>query len=169
MKIISNTIASLLIAFHMPCDAQTPSVKTITKNSMTMKYHHQANKLSIELSAPTSGWLAIGFNAQQSIKGTHLVMCHVVDDKIKVVEHYTVSPGNYQAISALGGENAVSNIKGRQHGQTTNISFDLSIDPVDRYHKNLAKGNAYFITLAYSQSDDFQHHSVMRTQFKSVL
>ncbi len=149
--------------------AQPAHMKTIAKNGVMVNYTHHGNIISFDLSAPTTGWIAIGFNKRKGIAGSHLIMSRIVNGKPEVVEHYTISAGKYKPITDLGGKSAISNIKGEQDNGATNVSFDIVFSPIDQYHKDLSEGKEYYITLAYSQSDDFQHHSIMRTNIKSIL
>ena len=90
-------------------------MKTIHKNGMSVKYTHHQQVVSIELSAPTSGWIAIGFNEQKDLQGLHLIMCRIFHEKPEVLEHHTLKPGKYQPITSLGGKNAIKNIKGYEN------------------------------------------------------
>ncbi len=166
MKYLLIIITALMTT---PAIAQSANVKTIAKNRMTVNYTHHGDMISFDLSAPTTGWIAIGFNEHRGIVGSHLIMCRIVDGKPEVVEHYTISAGKYKPIIDLGGKSAISNIKGEQDNGTTNVSFDIVTSTIDQYHKDLSEGKEYYIMLAYSLSDDFQHHSIMRTNIKSIL
>ena len=55
-------------------------------------------------------------------------LCTARDPEITKQNLALVEAFNAPNTLVVRGENAVSNIKGRQHGQTTNISFDLSTD-----------------------------------------
>ena len=67
---------------------------------MTVTWNYQDQRIHFEMSAPTKGWLTIGFNTSTSMTGAYLLMGRYVDDKAELVEHYTISSGNYKPISA---------------------------------------------------------------------
>lgn len=167
MKKLSQLI--LLICLPIAGHTQISNMKTISKNGMSINYKYDQDSLFFEVSAPTSGWITIGFNKQQDLKGSLLIMCRVVNGKAEVVEHYTLGAGNYRPITELGGINASTRVKSSKRKGITIISFHTPSSPVDKYHKDLSEGNEFYITLAYSQSVDFQHHSIMRTNVKSIL
>ena len=54
------------------------------------------------MKAPTDGWIAVGFNTHSGIKGAYLLMGNIINKKVNLIEHYTISPGKYSAISKLG-------------------------------------------------------------------
>ena len=140
-----------------------------TKNGMTVKWEHMDNRIYFEMEAPNNGWVTIGFNTSSATKGSYLLMGNITDNKPNVVEYYTLSAGNYQPISILGGHPKVENIEGKEVNNKTTLRFSLPTNPASIYAKNLNKGSEYIMLIAYSQSDDFQHHSSMRTSIKIKL
>lgn len=151
------------------CQAQEHKKQIVSKNGMEVRWHFQEKRIFFEMNAPTTGWVTIGFNTSKKIKGTYLVMGNVVKGSPNVVEHYTIAVGNYQPIEALGTESQVKNVQGNQNGKRTFLQFSLPVQPISKYQRNLNKGMSYTLLLAYSQEDDFQHHSIMRTSIHIML
>jgi calcineurin-like phosphoesterase family protein len=143
--------------------------KRIYENGMEVTWQFKNDRIYFTMSAPTDGWVAIGFNAQSDITGAYLIMGNVKKNKPKVVEYYTRSPGKYKSISELGGEVEVNNINGNENKENTKLQFSLPIKSSCQYKRDLTKGKKYFLLIAYSRSDDFQHHSMMRTSLKIEL
>jgi hypothetical protein len=98
-----------------------------------------------------------------------LIIARVINGRPEVVEHFTSSPGMFRPITELGGEILVANIDGEESSQTTTISFSLPIGKATDYQRALVPGQSYFLIMAYSRDDDFQHHSMMRTSIKINL
>ena len=144
-------------------------MKTIEKNGMKITWTYEGERIHFTISAPTQGWVTIGFNQSTHIKGAYLLMGRVVDNVAEVVEHYTLQPGKYVPIETLGAMPSVDHAKGNQTGKRTEISFSLPIIPGSQYQKSLKAGNEYIMIMAYSQEDDFQHHSIMRTSVEIEL
>lgn len=163
-------ISLLFLASCLPSNnTELMEQKSITKNDMTVKWEIQGEHLQITMQAPTKGWVAIGFNKQHSLKGTHLAMGAIQDEEIKLEDRYTIAAGNYPLITDLGGQNALTLIDGTENEEGTTISFQLPLQAVDSYHFSLEEGKMYNLLLAYSQSDDFMHHSIMRTSMMITL
>lgn len=144
-------------------------VKTIEKNGMTVSWQFQNDRIYFTMTAPTTGWITIGFNASTNITGAYLIMGNVIKGKANVVEHYVHSPGNYKSLLELGVEPQIINVSGNQNNNETSISFSLPIKAANKYQKPLAEGYSYTLILAFSMEDDFQHHSVMRTSMNITL
>ena len=159
----------LMLVFSTMSNAQGNSEKTISRNKMKVSWYYKADKIYFEMSAPTDGWVTIGFNTTSGTKGAYLLMGNVINSKPNVTEHYTLNPGNYKAITELGEKNQVSNVWGVESSSGTSIKFSLPVKPVNKYQKDMSEGNKYTMIIAYSQEDDFQHHSIMRTSVNIKL
>lgn len=158
-----------VIAVNFSCTAQNNEQKSITKNKMNVSWHYENDRIYFEMIAPTDGWVTIGFNDKNGMSGAYLLMGNIIDNKVKLVEHYTHSPGNYSPITDLGATSNVEDIEGIEHSKSTQIKFSLPTHAVNKYQKDLTEGQSYNMIIAYSQEDDFQHHSIMRTSIPIIL
>ena len=160
---VAFVVLSITIQAYGQPAAYQPKSKVIAKNGMLVSWHYQYDTIYFRMSAPTDGWVTIGFNTEKSTQGAYLLMGQMIDNTPQVVEHYTFSPGNYQAIHLLGEEAQVQDIRGSEKGEKTTLWFALPVKAASKYQKDLLQGMKYHMIIAYSQEDDFQHHSIMRT------
>lgn len=135
----------------------------IIKQQMQVSWRASEGKVHFGLTAPVAGWLAIGLNTSDQLKGTYLLMARVVKGQAEVVEHKVISPGVYRPFHELGADMAVSNIHGSEREGSTTVSFSLPEMNVSPLAFPMQEGQSYTLLMAYSVSDDFQHHSIMRT------
>jgi hypothetical protein len=149
--------------------AQQNTLKKISKNRMNVSWYYVNNKIFFEMSAPTNGWVTIGFNTKSGMVGAYLLMGNIINNKVTLVEHYTKSPGNYFPISKFGAISQVENVEGVEKSNNTTIKFSLPIKAFSKYQKDLTETKEYIMIIAYSQEDDFQHHSIMRTSINVKL
>lgn len=147
--------------------APTPHI--IEVNGMVFRWHIAEDRLHVDVSAPTQGWVAVGFNPKRGLAGTHLIMGAVVDGQTTVDDRYIVRIGQHRSISALGGVPSLSHIQGTETADETRLSFSLPLHAPDRFHQTLVPGETYHLLLAYSVDDDFMHHSRMRTHVSFQL
>jgi hypothetical protein len=145
-------------------DAQ-PKMRHIMLNGVEVNWHFTNDRIFLEMTAPTTGWVTVGFNESIGITGAYLLMGRVVNNTPELVEHHTVSPGNYKPIPIR----SVKDISGSEKNGFTTINFSLPIQPKGSKQKELFVGRELIIILAYSREDDFQHHSAMRTSIKIKL
>ena len=165
---MKNYLKSLLwvgLCYLVDGNGAAPSTekRSVTKNGVEVTWYFEGESVCFEMSAPTQGWVTIGFHPSQQIQGAYLLMGHVVNGKAEVVEHYTLKPGMYRPIHELGGQPQVYGVTGKQTEQRTELSFSLPLKAGSKYQRPLNPDWEYFMTLAYSAEDDFQHHSRMRT------
>lgn len=153
----------LLLLISVSSSAITQTMKTITKSEMEVSWQVVDDHLQIEMSAPTTGWVAIGFNTRAQLTGTSLFMGRVHQGKSEVVDFYVRAPGDYEPVTALGGTSVVQDVNGEEKESYTLVSFRIPLCPKSTFHQQLRKGETYHLLLAYSREDDFRHHSIMRT------
>lgn len=135
----------------------------ISKSGMELQWSYIQDQIHFKIKAPSDGWLAIGFNPNEGITDSYLLMARVIDGRVEVVEHYTLSPGNYKSLEKLGGQSLVQNQKGWEKESSTEVEFSIPINAQTKYRYDLSPGKEYKLILAYSREDDFKHHSMMRT------
>jgi DOMON domain len=162
-------IARISLALVPLLMATAPAKRSVERNGMRVSWHHADGRLHITMSAPTQGWVGIGFNTSADITGTHLILGRVRQGKAEVVEHYTRAPGDYPTISALGGATDVRDTVGEEADGRTTLRFSLPIEPLSLFQRALAAGTTYELLIAFSAADDFQHHSRMRTSASITL
>ncbi|WP_339815687.1 DOMON domain-containing protein [uncultured Imperialibacter sp.] len=165
MKIIVTVIGILCgIAVVLFDSGLSNAPNTVRRKGMEVSWTHRNNRVHFEMKAPTIGWVAIGFNEGDQLKNTYLIMGRVANNLATVKEHFVVEPGDYRPIETFGAPVLVDAIEGMENEEGTVIRFSLPVEAIDAYCKNLEPGTHYTLLMAFSLEDDFQHHSVMRTQ-----
>ena len=137
--------------------------KKVEKNGMAFEWQIEGAILKCKVSAPGTGWVAIGFNPENELSGTNLIMGSVAGKDCTISDRFIVQPGLHQAISELGGREQLLDPKGVEVDGNTILEFSMPLNSSDVYHHTLKAGQGYHLLLAYSRDDDFQHHSIMRT------
>ncbi len=133
---------------------------------MTMSYQIVENNIEIVLQAPTTGWLGIGFNQENSIVKSDLYLLRVKDNEAEGLDMYVVTAGNPKEDHEIGGYFNLSAIEGKEVNGSTTLKFKLPIGSKDRYDFSHELGADFWLILAYSQLDDWDHHSMMRKHIK---
>lgn len=147
----------------------SPLNREVSKNDMKVEWRYRGDRLLISMSAPTQGWVTVGFNEREGLQGAYLLMGRVTKKGAEVVEHSTLYPGNYQSFESLGLASTVADVYGAQSKTSSMLRFSIPITREGKCGKNLSPGKTIHMVLAYSQSDDFQHHSLRRCSEKIIL
>jgi len=129
---------------------------------MTFRWKHEGRRLKGEISAPTLGWLAVGFNDRATLKGTRFVIAAVDEaGKLRIDERIAIVP-DHTTVAELGGLTGLGDLSGRREGTRTVIGFSLPHTTGDRFPVDLRPHATTHLMLAWSQSADFDHHSTWR-------
>ena len=152
----------------------TPSEKgkameqQVERSGMSVRWYVEGDELFVTMKAPTTGWVAVGFNTQPTLDGSLLILGAVENGKVRVEEHIAQPPKHPTRIS-LGGSNALRRFEAKEQDGETQVSFVLNLAARDRLAPALSLGALVHLTLAFSQEDDFDHHSIMRTSVQITL
>jgi DOMON domain len=141
-------------------NAQKP--KRLEVNGMTVDWHHKNDCVFFKISAPTEGWVTLGFNDKDDILHANLIFCRVQSGKVEVADHFVVEFGDHQPTEKLGGVSVVKDISGEEKDGKTTVSFSIPTQSLDKFHFNLEEGTQRWFICAFSAEDDFNHHSRMR-------
>jgi hypothetical protein len=160
---------AILILESFSVDAQKTDFNSTTVHGMTFQWRFSKDHLQCKATAPTDGWVAIGFNTKDELSGTNLIMGAVEQDYVTIDDRFIIKPGDHKSIIELGGSEALVQRAGVEVNGKTSISFSIPLSVNDKFHHNLVEGKEYYVLMAFSQEDDFQHHSIMRTTIKLKL
>lgn len=163
-KIISNII---LLAIPVLVFCISASGDTIRLGKMDCIYELKNGQLQITLSAPTEGWLAVGFNNQNSIEGADLLMFCVKGTEVIFEDQFVHAVGKYPEDRLCGGESNIRMESAAEEPGRTVVKFSVPLNSGDKLDFVHQVGQDFWLILAYSVSDDFDHHSIMRKHIKT--
>ncbi|MBX2815608.1 MAG: hypothetical protein KTR24_06415 [Saprospiraceae bacterium] len=143
--------------------------RTVHKNGMRVHWQYQDSVVAFTMTAPTTGWLAIGFTEGRTLVDMYLLVGRMRLGAPEVREHWTAQPGQYQDLVQQGFPCSLSQVHGIERRRSTELRFTVPVDPLHDKAKPLTRGTPYNLVLAYSMEDDFQHHSIMRAVLKITL
>ena len=145
------------------------SMKKIEKNGMVVHWKIGEDHIDFEVFAPAKGWLAIGLNTNEKLKGNNLIMGKIEDGEVTINDRFIVGVGDHRAVEDLGGSDHLFNLAGEENARGSIIRFSIATRSRDAFHYNWQKHQPCFLLLAYSREDDFLHHSTMRTSLRIIL
>ncbi|MET1416269.1 hypothetical protein ABVF61_28625 [Roseibium sp. HPY-6] len=120
------------------------------------------------MTAPTQGWLAIGFNASPGLKDAYFVMMRVENEQFQSSER--ISSGfDHAGVGELGLPAVLIAGSGSADAGKTSVSIQLPPHLPGPANVRLTEGHETHVMLAWSQSKDFAHHSAWRRHFRKTL
>ncbi len=136
---------------------------------MLFQWQITDGRLHCKLTAPTEGWVAVGFNPQKGLAGTNLIMGCVENGILTLEDRFIVKPGLHKSKLELGSPDNLDDKAGWEAFGMTSISFTIPLEASDPYSHSLKPGQLCHILLAYSLEDNFLHHSLRRTSLGIIL
>lgn len=142
--------------------------KVLEFDGVSFGWTHHGDRLAGVFTAPTSGWIAIGFNNEPILQNTHFVIAAVSAAPVRIEEHIAIVP-NHRRVEELGRSPALLDAEGHFENGVSSLSFAVPHDFPGRPELKLAPGNDVSVMLAWSREADFDHHSAWRRQVAVVL
>ncbi|KAA3602849.1 MAG: hypothetical protein DWQ06_06670 [Calditrichaeota bacterium] len=151
-------LACLLLSANLFAESKN----SYTFGEMNFSAKIVQDSILVLIKAPTKGWLAVGLNSENSIVGSDLKMFRVVSGKVEFEDQFTTGFGIHPQDSELGGTSNVKIISGSENEKFTEILFQIPMVSKDKFDFKIEPNKKFWLILAYSTEDDFQHHSIMR-------
>jgi hypothetical protein len=130
-----------------------------------------ANELSVELSASTTGWVAVGFDPDSMMLGANIIIGYVSGSTAFLRDDYGSQPTSHRDDIVLGGTRNVTVDGGSESGGVTEIMFSIPMNSGDPYDKTLLAGSGYTVLLARGPAgaDDFTTQHAFMTMTDIVI
>jgi hypothetical protein len=157
--------AVFILAAFLAAPAAAQGWQELVVGNFTLRWATiPGDSLAVELSAPTTGWVAVGFDPDSIMLGANIVIGYVVSTTPTLRDDYGWQVTGHRDDLLLGGTRDLTVDGGTESGGTTEIMFTIPLDSGDPYDKPLVPGNTYPIILAMGPNgaDDFstQHQAV---------
>ncbi|MGL5113942.1 MAG: hypothetical protein ACRC7G_16495 [Beijerinckiaceae bacterium] len=140
----------------------------ILVDGITASWSHEIEQLVVEFSAPTAGWLAIGFNSERELRGTRFFMVLVSATPLLIEEHVALVP-EHRTVAAAGLQATQCKAEGSFANGRSRLSLTVPPAIPGRSDIRLHKGERTHLMLAWSHDPDFRHHSAWRRHFDISL
>ena len=163
MKRLMALSGLLLLASGCGDDATGPSGnegwKSYTAGGMEIQWRVTENQtvLQVKLSAPTTGWVAVGFDPTVMMKDANFIIGYVQGGTGYIRDDFGTGATTHQADTTLGGTSDVTLLGSGETGSTTTIEFSIHMNSGDEYDSALVQGSTHTFLLAYGPNggDDF--------------
>ncbi|MDA3810235.1 MAG: DOMON domain-containing protein [Spirochaetaceae bacterium] len=143
--------------------------KEIIKSDMTFQWKVESNSLRIILSAPTEGWIAVGFNPSKIMKDADFKLVYVDGSTVHMEDHFGDGLFGHKIDDSLGGSQDFEIIQGKEEMGKTTVEFTIPLNSNDEFDKILAEGDVVKVLLAYGTRDDLNRKHKTRTSVEIKL
>lgn len=143
MKIVIVMLLSVtLFAFAQ-------SWQEINVEGFTLRWATVAgDNLAVELNAPTTGWVALGFDPTQAMMNGNIIIGFVESKGVVARDDWGTGLTAHASDISLGGSSDLTVDGGLESLGSTEIQFTIPLNSGDAYDKPLVIGTTYNIILA---------------------
>lgn len=159
----------ILLAFFMVPFVLPSQRGPVHVGGMRMDYEIANDSVTISLKAPTTGWVGIGFNDENNIVGSDLLLFHVVNGHAEGKDMYVKGIGDPREDIDLQGSPSFALLHGKEENRNTQIQFRIPLNNEERSDFKHALSKPFWLILAYSTHDEFDHHSIMRRHIPFIF
>lgn len=140
------------------------------KDRVEFSWQIDGDRMHVKLSAPTQGWVGIGFNPKSRMMGADFILGMVEKGVVRVTDHFGTGPTKHQKDRELGGRYDLTHIYGQEANGTTEIGFTMLLNSGDPNDTPLTPMGDTTVLLAHGAGpDDFQARHAFRGKFKVNL
>jgi len=127
---------------------------SLTVDKMTFDWSIEGENLAIKLSAPTKGWVGIGFHPKEQMKDANIIIGFVKDGKVEIEDDFGNQPTIHTADTRREGKDNVTVIGGSETGNTTTLEFSIPLRSDDPNDGVIEPNGDTVVILAYGPDRD---------------
>jgi len=173
MKRTSILIIMILIIFYSvnlnADDVSNSNYKTEEIKGIIFQWEVVDENLNIILSAPTTGWVAVGFDPSRMMKDADILIGYVKNGEVFMEDHFGSGNTKHRADVDLGGTEDITVLGGSEKEEKTTLKFSIPLHSWDSNDRKLEKGEEYKVIFAYGKKDDFTSYHKFRTSLMITL
>jgi hypothetical protein len=124
---------------------------------VTLWWDNNAEFLYLAAEARTKGWLAVGLDPEDRMKGANFVMA-AFDGDARIIDAFGTAPTGaaHPADTTLGGTDDIWTYAVVEQGGITRFEVQIPLDSGDDYDKPLKPGETYRVIVAMGTLDAFE-------------
>jgi len=163
MKIRLSSCVQLLAAILLlapGCGDVNATAGEVLIDGVTLQWNTDASEIEVTVSAPTTGWIALGIEPLAVMKDADIIIGYVSDGEVFLRDDWGDGYTSHKSDEELGGTDDITLVSGSEEDGITEISFTRLLAADDVYDRELETGITYNILLAYGRddADNFQGH-----------
>ncbi len=166
-RTFAATAAVIFALFFMVTVAQSADYQhSVTAEKMTFDWSVVGDQLAVKLTAPTTGWVAVGFNPSKKMKDSNIVIGYVKKGEVKIVDHFGTGASQHKEDEKIGGAENVTVVGGSEEGDITTIEFSIPLNSGDEKDGVIDPNADTTVILAFGTDRDsfrmkHQYHATM--------
>lgn len=130
----------------------------------TFAWKVDGDTLAVKISAKTKGWVGIGFNPSEKMKGADFVLGYVKKGEAKIIDEFGDGKTKHSSDKKMGGTVDATLVSGMEKDGVTTIEFTMPLKSADKYDTVFDADGDTVVLLAYGPDrDSFKTKHKFRT------
>lgn len=155
IKSAGSLLSAVLLTLWLTGDLLAAGYQhSLTVDKMTFDWSIEGEKIAIKLSAPTTGWVGIGFHPKEQMKDANIIIGYVKEGKVDIEDDFGNQPTIHTPDTRREGKNDVTVIGGSETGNTTTLEFSIPLRSDDPNDGVIEPNGDMAIILAYGPDRD---------------
>ncbi len=121
---------------------------------MTVSWTLDGDRVHMELSAKTTGWVSIGIDPEDAMGGGDILIGAVKNGKVRIEDHFADRKRGHSSDENLGGTNQVMEPAGKEENGVTTISFTRLVTASEEWDKSIRASGKTRVMFAYGTGRD---------------
>ncbi len=130
-------------------EPEETAFQTVEETGMSFSWRIVGEELEVELSGPTTGWIAVGFKPSRAMKDANILIGYFDGADVVMTDQFGTTMVAHRRDTELGGELNTEVISGDETDGTTTIRFRMPLDSGDEYDQPLSAGEEMRVIFAY--------------------
>ncbi len=140
--------------------------KYITTEDLEFKWKIEADNIKVKMSAPTTGWVAVGFDPSRVMKDADYVFGYVENGELTISDQFGTGAFSHKADTEIGGTNDIVTASGSEASGRTTLEFVIPLNSGDEYDVVLDPDQQHTVLFAYGPdgADNFSKKHSFRSK-----
>ena len=161
----------LLVLFFI-CSLSSPLFAGNTAEfdkDWTVSWVFKAETIEFTMSAPTTGWISLGFNPTRWMKDADYILAYVENGQVYISDEYGTGSTSHKSDISLGGKVSAKAISFVEEAKKTTITFSLPLNSGDQYDTVFVEGEECKVLAVYATSKNFKSKHKKRSSIDIIL
>jgi hypothetical protein len=107
------------------------------------------------ISAPTTGWVSVGFNPTKMMQDANFILAYVADGEVFIRDDFGTRMTSHDSDISQGGDENVTLLGGSEEDGITSVTFSIPLKSGDTFDGEIRLSDETTVLFAYGNKDDF--------------
>lgn len=127
---------------------------SIDIKKMKFSWSIEGETLAASISAPTTSWVAVGFNPTDKMKNADIIIGYVKNGEVSIKDEFGTAATQHKSDDKIGGESNVTVVGGTEENGVTTIEFKIPLNSGDSKDTAIIPDGDTVVIVAYGEGRD---------------